>query len=346
MFLSFIIPIYNAEMYIKECLDSLLKQDLPSDEYEMICVNDGSTDKSLDILMNYKSEHSNIHVIDKENTGVSSARNIGLEAAIGEYVWFVDADDFIACNILSTLRSFSCENNADVIQFGAYTFSDKLSPEERIAYENGQLTPKSYANNVFVTRSIFKKSFINCHKIRFYKELRYSEDEVFICEVLSKHPVVKQIKRVCYYYRYHAGSAISTVDTVSIEEKYFMRTFAIARFLETYKIAAPMYKSAIADDLMSEIYHLSYAIAGQPLKKYYILKKKLKWDGISSIKRPEECTLKKSYLVNHSTVTGKIFDFVFIHLDSNIGLTTMYCIRLANRIKRKLVSNLLNRKQL
>ena len=92
MFLSFIIPVYNAETYIAECLDSLLCQDLPSQDYEIICVNDGSKDGSLSILKDYAGRHSNIAVIDKENGGVTTARNAGLEAAQGDFIWLPESN--------------------------------------------------------------------------------------------------------------------------------------------------------------------------------------------------------------------------------------------------------------
>lgn len=85
---------------------------------------------------------------------------------------------------------------------------------------------------------------------------------------------------------------------------------------------------------MSEVYHCFYTITGLPSDQYSAIKKKLKADGILLIRRPKECTLRRSYLVNHSTISGKIFDFVFIRLDSEIGRTMMKIIRSANRIRK------------
>ena len=93
MFLSFIVPVYNAERYIGECLQSLLDQDLPAAEYEILCVNDGSRDGSPAILDAFAREHPNVTVIHKENGGVTTARNAGLAAAKGEYIAFQDSDD-------------------------------------------------------------------------------------------------------------------------------------------------------------------------------------------------------------------------------------------------------------
>ena len=92
--ISVIIPVYNVENYLRECLDSVINQSL--DNIEIICVNDGSTDKSRDILSEYKNKDKRISILDKENGGLSSARNAGLKAAVGKYVFFLDSDDCIA----------------------------------------------------------------------------------------------------------------------------------------------------------------------------------------------------------------------------------------------------------
>ena len=95
MFISFIVPVYNTEKYLYACLDSLLDQDLSPDEYEIICINDGSTDNSLAVLKKYEAEYKNIFVINQRNSGVCQARNAGLLKAKGEYIWFIDSDDVI-----------------------------------------------------------------------------------------------------------------------------------------------------------------------------------------------------------------------------------------------------------
>lgn len=92
MFLSFIIPVYNTERYLDVCISSLLHQDLPHSDYEIICINDGSTDHSLDIMKKWESEAENVVVIDQRNAGVCTARNTGLDKAVGDYIWFIDSE--------------------------------------------------------------------------------------------------------------------------------------------------------------------------------------------------------------------------------------------------------------
>ena len=122
-FLSIIVPIYNAQDYIQVSLDSLLKQNY--DDYEIICVNDGSTDNTLSILMEYEKKNSRIRLIDKENGGVSSARNIGIQSACGKWIWFVDSDDYIPFNCLGYLVSQISED-IDYIAFD-YDRTNKIN---------------------------------------------------------------------------------------------------------------------------------------------------------------------------------------------------------------------------
>lgn len=120
MFLSVVIPVYNCEPYLPECLDSLLDQDLDKSEYEIICVNDGSTDGSLAILRRYADREQNVKVLEQTNQGVCSARNHGMGEAKGDYVWFVDADDFIQRNILGKLKRIACEAPNERISMSGY----------------------------------------------------------------------------------------------------------------------------------------------------------------------------------------------------------------------------------
>lgn len=115
--LSIIIPVYNVEPYIAKCLDSCLQQDLPTDEYEIIVVNDGSPDNSLTIVKHYMQLYQNIRLVNRTNGGLSAARNTGLKEAEGEYVWFVDSDDRIEENCIGTLWSRIDASNLDVLCF-------------------------------------------------------------------------------------------------------------------------------------------------------------------------------------------------------------------------------------
>lgn len=115
--LSIIVPVYNVADYLPKCLESLLAQDLPQNEYEIIVVNDGSTDNSRDIAQQYADKYANITLINQSNKGLSGARNTGIANAKGEYVQFVDSDDYLEENVLSGLIQQVEEDNLDVVRF-------------------------------------------------------------------------------------------------------------------------------------------------------------------------------------------------------------------------------------
>lgn len=117
MRLSIIVPVYNVSKYLAKCLDTLLFQDLESDEYEIIVVNDGSTDNSGDIAKQYADKYSNIILIEQENQGLSGARNTGIKLANGEYIQFVDSDDYLEPNVLKTLVDKMDSDDLDILRF-------------------------------------------------------------------------------------------------------------------------------------------------------------------------------------------------------------------------------------
>ena len=117
---SIIIPTYNVEMYLVECMDSVVRQTLK--DIEIICINDGSTDGSLEILKSYAEKDDRIIIVDKENGGYGIAMNIGLEKATGEYIGIVEPDDFVPINMYEDLYEIAKENNLDFVKADFYRF--------------------------------------------------------------------------------------------------------------------------------------------------------------------------------------------------------------------------------
>lgn len=223
--LSVVVPVYNAEKFIRMCLDSLVHQNLDSDQYEVICVNDGSTDSSLAILREYEQNYSNLRVIDKPNGGVSVARNLGLELAEGEYVWFVDADDWVARNCFGMIAQQLCTHQPSVLQM-YYNYikaqwrvdecAEKLlNLDEAVASEHGPV-PMKYDG---AWSSVVKKSLLCRYEHKFVVNLHYGEDLMFIRDLFDKmrleqetgtekHKVVHCEGDIFYYYRMHDESAM------------------------------------------------------------------------------------------------------------------------------------------
>ena len=117
---SVIVPAYNVSPYLRECMDSLVGQTLK--EMEFICVNDGSTDDTLEILKEYQKKDDRVKIIDKENGGYGKAMNIGLDACTGEYVGILEPDDYVKTNMYQELYEKAMENDVDIIKADFYRF--------------------------------------------------------------------------------------------------------------------------------------------------------------------------------------------------------------------------------
>lgn len=125
MKLSVIVPVYQVEAYLPACLDSLLEQGLSDTEYEIICVDDGSMDRSGEIAEEYARRHPQVFVLHQANGGLSAARNAGMRAASGEYVYFIDSDDLLEKNILGALYDLAVDRNLDQLLFDYERFTDE-----------------------------------------------------------------------------------------------------------------------------------------------------------------------------------------------------------------------------
>ena len=327
MFLSFIVPVYNVEKYLEECLDSLLDQDIEKSDYEIICVNDGSTDGSLAILREYEAKYANIRVIDKKNGGVSSVRNAGIEAAKGDYVWMVDSDDLIAHYFLAHLREVARSSAPDIIDFGAYHFYDELTEEERKAYYAHSLPALAFANNVYITRSLFKRQFLLHNHMRFDTELAYSEDSLFKCGCMMAGPRVAHEHLMGYLVRYRQGSTVSQASPAALERKFRSSRIAAMRFREYYAKAEDTMKHSVADLLMANLWQTLYAVIGMKAAEGRKCLKELRVDGLYPFVRPKECTLKKSYQTTRTDAVGKLFDRIYINLHRPWGFAAMKLLR-------------------
>ena len=195
--LSFIIPIYNGAKYIKKCLDSLLEQDIPKSDYEIICVNDLSSDNSINIIAEYKKKYSNIVLINhKENLKVATACNTGLLNAKGKYCWFLGQDDWIKTNSLSKIMENLEQNSLDIFLFNYQRVNEngdiiiKTKVFENSETMNGIDFIQYYFGSDFVYyllgytwRAVIRTDLIKEEKIYFRDGLTF-EDTVFLLNQL------------------------------------------------------------------------------------------------------------------------------------------------------------------
>lgn len=227
---SLIIAIYNVEKYLDDCLISVCNQNLSSNEYEIICVNDGSTDQSLKIIEKYQASSTNIKIINQKNKGVSSARNAGLKAAMGEYIWFIDGDDMIAPNCLKQLYEILLKNNLNILCFIYLTIDE--------AYTYKQLAAPIYMDDKLIDAVEYMPSI--CQKVfkqdifitEFYDHLIYGEDDEFVFPLILQNMPIKEYNKVLYYYRQHSES-ITHKNTYEINQLRIENTlWRIKHFLE------------------------------------------------------------------------------------------------------------------
>lgn len=315
MFLSIIIPVYNAEKYIGSCLDSLLAQDIS--DYEILCVNDGSKDGSAAILENYARQHTNILVIHKENGGVTSARNAGLEAARGDFIWFVDADDLIKENTLGKLRALAA--GKDRVIFGAYEFTDVLTEEELALSQKNQLSTNTSFYDSVVWRCLLRRDFLIRNGLCFrYPELTHGEDGLFMYEVTLCNPDSAETDEVLYFYRLHSGSAEAVVSP----ESHRRRLRSLIRVCE---ILRGYYQSGVKDAanrFMSFLWMTLYDMTRAPSGVARDALQQMKDAGLFPFHRPADCTIRESYIAG-SGLVGKVFDKLYLNLHRPLAYYAM-----------------------
>lgn len=226
MFISIIIPVYNIEPYLRDCLDSVVAQSYP--DYEVICVNDGSTDGSLAILREYESKYANIVVIDSPNGGTASARNIGIEAAQGDYIWFVDSDDWIENNSLDILHKHIQNKPVDVLCFnGKLKYEEDGRVEQDKGFVDSNLSGWEYYNKyalvkrkfhfVCVVLRIYRREFLLKHSLFFEKGISH-EDNLWIPQAMYYAQSVDIISESMYVYRIREGSKMQTHSFKQVED--------------------------------------------------------------------------------------------------------------------------------
>ncbi len=230
--ISVIIPVYNVEKYLEECLNSVINQEFKN--IEILCINDGSTDNSLSILEEFRNKDNRIKVFSQTNKGISAARNLGLDNAKGDYIYFLDSDDYISPDYLKNMYDKIVETNADlVINDNIIRFNDKdkklqfpksINPEKLYNIDTGCIKKTLY--NVAVWSKLFKKSIIDKYNIRFPEKL--TSEDVYFCSVYYvSSKTALQFNQGKYFYRMrdtsitHDKSKIHGYDIIEIFEKIY-----------------------------------------------------------------------------------------------------------------------------
>ena len=218
--ISVIVPVYNAEQYLKEAIQSVLNQTYLN--FELIAVNDGSTDNSLEILRQFTDQR--IKIIDKENTGVSDTRNVAIEAAAGEFICFLDADDYYSPNYLQRMYEIAAEKNADMVVCNYVPFRGK--PD---FFNKNTVSVSIHSSDTLIKAGILtsawtkliKTETLSKYNICFDKNMTFGEDLFFCWKVYLASDNVWMIDEKLYGYRMTNSGATSKYHP-AIYEKYKM----------------------------------------------------------------------------------------------------------------------------
>lgn len=203
---SVIVPVYNVQKYIEKCLNSLVNQTL--EDIEIIIVNDGSTDASKYIIEQYKEKYDNIKYYEKENGGLSDARNYGLQFATGKYIAFLDSDDYVDQNLYKRMYEKAQKEDSDMVECNFYWVYDKKTKKDIGQRYKGKKQMFEKAR-VVAWNKLYKKEMLDKAKIEFPKGLRY-EDVEFFYKLIPYIERVSFVKEPLIYYVQRKKSIVNT----------------------------------------------------------------------------------------------------------------------------------------
>ena len=233
-YISVIIPVYNVESYLRDCLNSIINQTYKN--FEILLINDGSTDNSGIICDEYGKKDERIHVFHKENGGVSSARNLGLLKANGVWICFIDSDDWIEPNTFLSLIS-RVEDEIDFVQFGFQQIDSfgKILMKSNIPDHEIVMNKNAYLNtNIYhsaICGYLIKTSIIRKNNINFPVTIKYGEDQAFILKALMCSHKIHIVNKHFYNYRYREGSAMNSSISFSRAEDHLKVILDVSSFI-------------------------------------------------------------------------------------------------------------------
>ena len=230
---SIIVPIYNAEQYLRRCVDSILNQEYT--DFEVFLVNDGSTDSSGDICEEYGNKDTRVIVIQKENTGVSDSRNLALDRARGKYLQFLDSDDWITPDATRLFVRAAEEYGCDMVISDFYrVVGERLSPKGDIE-EEGVLTREEFAAHMMenpadfyygvLWNKLYRRDIVEEHKLRMDTDISWCEDFMFNLEYIRYAKVFYALHAPIYYYVKRKGSLASQGINISKTVKMKLNVF-------------------------------------------------------------------------------------------------------------------------
>lgn len=241
--LSIIIPFYNVEQYIAQCLDSVYNQDIPEDEYEVICVNDASPDNSREIVKEYQKKHKNLILLEHNiNKKLGAARNTGRRVANGKYIWNVDSDDMIAPNCLNEMLGTCEKNDLDVLMFRASYFRNGVLEERKTEFRDEKKKPSSgitfwieqgmshQSEIAAVWTQIYKRAYLDEKRI-YSPEINMSEDVPYTYASILLASRMFVINKPYYIYRVNMDSLTGSLKKHPNPKAVYENSFVSSSYM-------------------------------------------------------------------------------------------------------------------
>ena len=236
---SIIVPIFNAAPYLRRCLDSLCRQSLEA--VEIICVNDASTDDSGDILREYAAHDHRVHPLFlPKNCGPAAARNAGLAVARGEFVGFVDSDDYVEQDYYETLYNAATQNRTDIAK-AVFSSNSAESRQREIRY-NEEISQNKYAFSIHFTTAIYANRMLKKNRIYFLEKSRNFEDIYFLIQCVYHANSVSTVDSTCYHYSDRASSASRQITLENINHM-LISCAEIIKALNSYEMDDECYNT-------------------------------------------------------------------------------------------------------
>lgn len=328
--ISVIVPIYNTELYLEKCIHSIIEQTYT--ELEILLINDGSVDHSLNICYDFAKKDNRIRVFNKKNSGVSNTRNLGIQKSRGEYILFVDSDDFIDVDYISKMYQEIEKNNYEMIISGM-TFCDaqgKIIRRELYKTNNQRLILDEIMDDVINTlyfcsacKTLIKKSLIDHNHITFNEQLSFGEDFLFSYQLLKVSQKIGYLSDTGYYYRQNNMSLTHEINIEKIKKYFCDNLIIFSQFDDSVLVANRIYtKLNITIRKLASVEKINY-------RKFKIL-------TMDILKLYQEAEISKDIDLNLINYESRV-NYKLLLLLKNHQLYRYYLmVRIINVVKRVL----------
>ena len=272
--ISIIVPVYNVERYLRQCIDSILAQTYK--DFELLLIDDGSPDNSGTICDEYAKKDPRIRVFHKPNGGVSTARNLGIDNARGEYISFIDADDYVEPNFLEEMLNAMNRYNADLVCCGTW---ESVKPDGRYACIMKTDKDKKFTRNEMLIEvlapdscggapfnKLYKASIIKSNQIKFPEDMKYWEDSSFAIKYTLHCTQTAYISNVLYHYVANDTSAThKKITTKTIDHRYIDRLKVNRLYREALE---PLHDRAVISALNARVFVSNLGMANSIITRY------------------------------------------------------------------------------